>query len=218
MADSLDEMIEYDLRRRGIEDERLLAAFRRADRKHFVPRMEQKHAYEDRPVFLSHGQTISQPLMVALMTQALRLKGTERVLEIGTGSGYQTALLACLAKEVYTVERIEPLATSAEDRLLELGFTNIRYRLGDGSLGWPEFAPYDRIVVTAACPRIPPPLVEQLAEGGILAAPVGPSGEQDLIVATKQHGKLIERNDGPCVFVKLIGSQAYAAEGHPGEG
>jgi protein-L-isoaspartate(D-aspartate) O-methyltransferase len=215
MGQSLDDMLEYDLRRRGIADERVLEAFRRVDRKRFVPTLDQWRAYEDCPLHLSYGQTISQPYMVALMTVALALKGTERVLEVGTGSGYQTALLACLAREVYTVERIEYLATTAEDRLVELGFTNVRYRLGDGSLGWPECAPYERIIVTAACPRIPPPLVAQLAEGGTLAAPVGSLDGQDLIVATKKDGKLRESNHGPCVFVKLIGSQAFSADNAP---
>jgi protein-L-isoaspartate(D-aspartate) O-methyltransferase len=149
MTETLDDMITYDLRERGITDERVLAAFRKVDRKHFVPQMEQARAYDDRALVLTHGQTLSQPYIVGLMTQSLALKGSECVLEIGTGSGFQTGILACLAKEVYTVERVEYLATTAEDRLLALGIKNIQYRLGDGSQGWPEHAPYDRIIVTA---------------------------------------------------------------------
>jgi protein-L-isoaspartate(D-aspartate) O-methyltransferase len=212
MATTLDEMIEYDLRRRGVRDERVLAAFQRADRKHFVPQMELPHAYEDRALILSHGQTLSQPYMVALMTQALELTGAERVLEVGTGSGYQTAILACLAKEVFTVERIEYLATTAEDRLPALGFKNVRFRLGDGSRGWPEHAPYERVIVTAACPQIPPSLIDQLQEGGTIVAPVGPPASQVLIIGKKKKGRLEERHDVPCVFVKLIGSEGYTAE------
>jgi len=212
MGDTLENMVEYDLKRRGIRDERVLAAFRRVDRKLFVPQMEQSRAYDDRPVCLSHGQTVSQPYMVALMTEALGLSGTERVLEIGTGSGYQTAILATLAKEVFTVERIEYLATTAEDRLLGLGYRSVHCHLGDGSLGWPEHAPYDRIIVTAACPHLPPPLLEQLAEGGRLVAPVGPPSAQVLVVATRQHGKVQTESRMACVFVKLIGSEGYAAE------
>ncbi|MCY3023476.1 MAG: protein-L-isoaspartate(D-aspartate) O-methyltransferase [Planctomycetota bacterium] len=222
MANTLEEMIEYDLRGRGITDERVLAAFRRADRKLFVPPMEQARAYDDRPLCLSHGQTVSQPYMVAVMTQALALQGTERVLEIGTGSGYQTAVLACLAAEVYTVERIEYLATTAEDRLLALGFRNIHFRLSDGSLGWPEHAPYSRVVVTAACPRVPQPLADQLEEGGILVAPVGPTATQTLTIATRKGGQLHTQSGIACVFVKLIGAEGYASEfgdyqvGNPG--
>lgn len=209
MTESIDDMIAFDLRDRGIRDERVLAAFRRVDRRHFVPKMDAARAYDDRALILSHGQTISQPYIVGLMTQALELKGTERVLEVGTGSGFQCGILACLAREVYTIERIEYLATTAEDRLLELGFTNIHFKLGDGSLGWPEHAPYDRIIVTAACPQIPKALAGQLAEGGILAAPVGPPEGQNLAIATKRDGKLHVKQGGECIFVKLIGSEGY---------
>lgn len=212
MSNSLAEMIEYDIKRRGITDERVLAALRRVDRGAFVPEMERERAYDDRPLCLSHGQTISQPYMVAVMTEALALTGNERVLEVGTGSGYQTAVLACLAREVFTVERIEYLATTAEDRLLGLGFTNIHYHLGDGSRGWPEHAPYDRIIVTAACPRLPQPLQEQLAEGGRLLAPVGPAASQSLITATKRNGQVETHAGLACIFVKLVGSEGYTAD------
>lgn len=209
MTETLDDMIQFDLQDRGITDERVLAAFRRVDRKLFVPLMDRARAYDDRALTLTHGQTLSQPYMVALMTQSLALKGAERVLEIGTGSGFQAAILAILAKEVYTVERIEYLATTAEDRLLELGFKNIHFRLGDGSRGWPEHAPYDRIIVTAASPRIPQSLVDQLAEGGGIVAPVGPSESQSLVVGWKKNGKLEARETLECIFVPLIGSEGY---------
>ncbi len=209
MAGTLEEMVQSDLKGRGIRDERVLAAFMRVDRKKFVPSMELPRVYEDRALILSHGQTLSQPYIVAVMTESLELKGTERVLEIGAGSGYQTAILACLAKEIFTVERIEYLATTSEDRLLEMGFTNIRFHLSDGSLGWPEHAPYDRIIVTAACPKIPPALEKQLADEGILVAPVGPPEEQFLVVARKKHGTLHLKTGTPCVFVKLIGREGY---------
>jgi protein-L-isoaspartate(D-aspartate) O-methyltransferase len=212
MSDTLEEMIEYDLKRRGITDARVLDAFRAVDRKPFVPDYEKHRAYHDRALFLSHGQTISQPYMVAVMTQSLKLTGTERVLEIGTGSGYQTAILARLAAQVYTVERVEFLATTAEDRLLALGFRNIRYHLGDGSLGWPDHAPYDRVIVTAACPKLPQPLVDQLDEGGIMVAPVGPPSGQDLVCAEKKNGQLLTRSGMACVFVQLIGAEGYSGQ------
>ncbi|MEI6233149.1 MAG: protein-L-isoaspartate(D-aspartate) O-methyltransferase [Planctomycetota bacterium] len=209
MTETLDDMIRFDLGDRGISDERVLNAFRRIDRKLFVPELSLEHAYNDRALTLTHGQTISQPFMTALMTQALQLKGTERVLEIGTGSGFQTAILSCLAKEVYTVERVEYLATTAEDRLLDMGIKNIRYKLGDGSQGWAEKAPFDRIIFTAACPSIPATVEKQLVDGGILIAPVGPPDEQELVSITIKDGKRIETPLGTCVFVKLIGREGY---------
>ena len=212
MTETLDEMIKFDLQERGIHDPRALAAFRRVDRIHFVSLLERAHAYDDRALIISHGQTLSQPYMVGLMTQELHLTGAERVLEIGTGSGYQTGILACLAKEIYTVERIEYLATTAEDRLLGLGFANIFFHLGDGSRGWSEHAPFDRIIVTAACPRIPQALINQLAEGGSIVAPVGPPDSQLLMIGEKKSGRLNIRTSTPCVFVKLIGSEGYAAD------
>ncbi|MCW8133043.1 MAG: protein-L-isoaspartate(D-aspartate) O-methyltransferase, partial [Planctomycetota bacterium] len=202
-------MVRFDLKERGIRDERLLAAFTRADRKHFVQAIDRENAYIDRPLPLTHGQTVSQPFMVALMLQDLNLTGAEKVLEIGTGSGYQTALLAQLAKDVWTVERIEFLATTAEDRLLDLGYANVRYKLGDGSLGWPEGAPYDRIVVSAACPQVPPALEAQLGEGGIMAIPVGSAESQQLLILTKRGGALERRATTDCIFVPLIGAQGF---------
>jgi protein-L-isoaspartate(D-aspartate) O-methyltransferase len=212
MTETLEDMIEFDLKDRGIKDPRVLDAFRRVDRKLFVPQMERARAYDDRALILSHGQTLSQPFMVGLMSQALAFSGNERVLEVGTGSGFQTAILACLATEVFTVERIEYLATTAEDRLLDMGFSNIRFHLGDGSKGWPQHAPYDRIIITAACPQIPHALIEQLKEGGIIVAPVGPPTSQTLTIGTKKNGALQTREDVPCMFVKLIGSEGYASD------
>jgi len=209
MTETLDDMIRFDLADRGIHDERVLNAFRRVDRKLFVPEFAREHAYNDRALTLTHGQTISQPYMTALMSQALQLTGTERVLEIGTGSGFQTAILSCLAKEVFTVERVEYLATTAEDRLLDMGIKNIRFKLGDGSQGWAEHAPFDRIVFTAACPKIPATVESQLRDGGILVAPVGPPEEQELVSVAIKNGKRIETPLGPCVFVKLIGREGF---------
>ena len=211
MSAPLEQMVEFDLRRRGIKDERVLEAFRKVDRKQFVSALDHARAYDDCALLITHGQTISQPFMVALMLEALQLSGSEKVLEIGTGSGYQSALLAELCREVWTVERIEYLATTAEDRLLALGYRNIRYQLGDGSLGWPEGAPYERIIVSAASPRVPPALVEQLAEQGVVAVPVGPADGQDLVVGLKRDGKLELTTGTPCIFVRLVGAQGYTS-------
>jgi len=218
MTETLADMIEWDLADRGIKDQRLLDAFRKIDRRKFVPKLEMEHAYNDRAVYLSHGQTLSQPYIVALMTQSLKLTGNEKVLEIGTGSGFQTAILATLAKTVYTVERIEPLATTAEDRLLDMGIRNVQYKLGDGSEGWAEHAPFDRILITAACPRVPARVMEQLADGGICVAPVGPAEEQELITYTKRGGKLDANIGTPCAFVKLIGADGYKDAADPQQG
>ncbi len=209
MTESLSEMVEYDLKERGIRDERILSAFSKVDRALFVGEMDRHRAYEDRALPLTHRQTISQPYMVALCLEALDLKGGEKVLEIGTGSGYQTALLAELCADLWTVERIEFLATTAEDRLLDLGYKNIHFLLADGSLGWSEGAPYDRIIVSAACPSIPEALQAQLAEGGVLVAPVGSPENQDLITARKVNGKLQLHRGTPCVFVRMIGADGY---------
>jgi protein-L-isoaspartate(D-aspartate) O-methyltransferase len=212
MGHSLNDMVEFDLGERGIPA-RVLDAFRKVDRVHFVPEFQREQAYEDRALPLTYGQTISQPYMVALMLQALNLEGSEKVLEIGTGSGYQTALLAQLCREVWSVERLEPLATKAEDLLDGFGYRNIRYRLGDGSLGWPEGAPFDCIVVSAACPAIPPALIGQLTDGGRMAVPVGTQESQELVIGTKRGGQLETRRDTPCVFVRLIGEQGFPQGG-----
>jgi protein-L-isoaspartate(D-aspartate) O-methyltransferase len=202
-------MVEHQLRGRGIRDPRVLGAFLSTPRHRFVKPTHTDQAYEDHPLDIGYGQTISQPYMVALMTEALGLIGAERVLEIGTGSGYQTAILAELSLEVLTVERIPELAAEAQRVLGELGFGNIRFRVGDGTLGWPEEAPFDRILVAAAAPAIPKPLTDQLAEGGRLVVPVGSRGSQDLTLIQRRAGELHQQSLGGCVFVPLIGQEGW---------
>lgn len=192
-----------------IDDPDVLAAIARVPRHRFVPPEYQDLAYEDHPLPIGYGQTISQPFVVALMTQLLELHPEAKVLEVGTGCGYQTAILAELAKEVYTIEVIPELAEGAQKRLRELGYTNIHFRVGDGWYGWPEAAPFDGILVTAAAPTWPPALIEQLAEGGTLVIPIGPSGwDQDLWQATKLEGNLLKRRIGPVRFVPLVSAAA----------
>ncbi len=197
-------MVEEQLRRRGIRDERLLAAFLQIPRHLFVPHAVRHEAYDDHPLPIGEGQTISQPYIIALMIEALRLRGTERVLEIGTGSGYQTALLSLLVLEVYSVERMPLLAAAADERVQALEFMNVHVRTGDGTQGWPERAPYGAIIVSAATPRVPPALTDQLIEGGRLVIPLGPPHSQVLTLATKMRGQLDTRPLGGCVFVPLI--------------
>jgi protein-L-isoaspartate(D-aspartate) O-methyltransferase len=190
-----------------IQDERVLAAFAKVPRERFVEPELQPYAYDDRALPIAHGQTISQPLMVAIMTQALKLTGDEKVLEIGTGSGYQAAILSLLAREVLTVERIPELTETARARLLALGYHNVRVEQAHEALGWPEGAPYDAIIVTAGAPSVPQSLVDQLAEGGRLVAPVGDRRLQQLVRVTKApHGVTLERL-GECRFVPLIGGK-----------
>lgn len=198
-------MVSEQLIGRGIRDERVVAAFRRVPRHHFVPMEAQGEAYEDHPVFIGSGQTISQPYMVALMTELLRLQGHERVLEIGSGSGYQTAILAELAREVFSVERIPELVAGASRRLQALGYLNVHIRCANGSVGWVEESPYDGILVTAAVPRIPDRLGDQLAEGGRLLLPVGSQEAQVLIQVEKRGGRLHTKQMTKCVFVPMIG-------------
>src|SRR3954468_18467041 len=165
-------MVAEQIRARGIRDERVLDAMARVPRDRFVPPALREEAHEDHPVAIGHGQTISQPYIVAYMTEALRLEPGHRVLEVGTGCGYQTAVLAELARDVYSIEVIAPLAERARQTLDSLGYANVRIRVGDGHEGWPEFAPYDRILVAAAAESVPPTLVDQLADTGILVIPV----------------------------------------------
>lgn len=202
-------MVDEQLKERGLNDERLLAAFRKVPRHLFVPQELQHDAYADRPLPIGGGQTISQPYMVGLMTNGLRLQGHERVLEIGAGSGYQAAILAELALEVYSVERLPELLTSAADRLEALGYRNVRLAPGNGSLGWPECAPYDAILVTAAAPDIPPPLLEQLADPGRMVLPVGPHDAQTLIEVEKRRGAVRRKAVAGCVFVPLLGQHGW---------
>ncbi len=198
-----------ELREEGIHDARVLAALARVPRHAFVPPHLLPHAYEDRPLPIGHGQTISQPYIVALSTEALALRPLDRALEIGTGSGYQTAILAELAGEVYTVERVPELAASAEERLRTLGYTNVRFRVGDGTLGWPEEAPFDAILVTAAAPRVPNPLLAQLAPGGRMVIPVGGRVSQELVLVRRDGDRWVQRRLCPCTFVPLIGEEGW---------
>ena len=206
-------MVERQLRQRGIRDERVLAAMLSVPRHEFVPPESAGEAYDDRPLAIGQGQTISQPFMVAAMAEALRLSGSERVLEIGAGSGYQAAVLALLAREVQTVETHEGLALACRERLRRLGYNNVSVHVGDGTLGWPDQAPFDAIVVTAAAPEIPPPLVAQLAEGGRLLIPVGTADEQRLLRVEKRGGELSTRPLHHCRFVPLIGQYGWKTGG-----
>lgn len=203
------EMVRRQIAARGISDPRVLAVMRDVPRERFVPPDYLGEAYADHPLPIGDGQTISQPYMVALMLECLRLRGHERVLEIGTGSGYQTALLAELCAEVYTIERIAALAEAARDRLSEMGCANVHTRIADGTLGWPEAAPFDGIIVSAAAPRVPPPLLEQLAAGGRMAIPVGGVNGQELIVAERVGKSFSETRVCGCIFVKLVGEEGW---------
>jgi protein-L-isoaspartate(D-aspartate) O-methyltransferase len=204
-------MVERQIRQRGVEDPCVLAAMERVPRERFVPEKYRAQAYEDRPLPIGEGQTISQPYIVAVMSEAAHLSRDDRVLEIGTGSGYHAAILAECAGEVLTVEIKPDLARRAESRLGELGHSRVRVRQGDGRTGWPEHAPYDAIVVTAAGPEVPPALVEQLKDGGRLVMPRRtPSGAQVLVVATKQRGRLEVQELMPVSFVPLVGTSPEA--------
>lgn len=202
-------MVELQLRARGIYDPRVLAAMAQVPRHEFVSQEYWEQAYEDHPLPIGENQTVSQPYIVAIMLQAVSLSGSETVLEIGTGSGYEAALLAELARKVYTVERHASLARSAEAVLQRLGYNNVTVQVGDGSQGLPEHAPFDAIVVSAAAPRIPPSLFEQLQEGGRMAIPVGPAYSQEFQLVRKEHGAMAITRLDACRFVPLIGCQGY---------
>jgi len=206
-------MVEGQLRARGIHDPHVLRIMAAIPRHLFVDDALDARAYSDHALPIGGEQTISQPYMVALMTQALELTGEEKVLEIGTGSGYQTAILAELAERVFTVERIPEIAAAARERLTGMGYSNIVFRLADGSLGWKEMAPFDRVLVTAGAPRMPAFLEEQLRMGGIGVVPVGESGDQSLVKVTRTEGGLTERVLCSCTFVPLIGREGWS----PGE-
>ncbi len=208
-------MVETQLVPRGITDHGVLEAMSRVPRHMFVgPGMEQS-AYGDHALPIGEGQTISQPYMVALMTQALRLSGREKVLEIGTGSGYQTAILAELASQVFSVERVRPLAERARQTLESLGYSNIAIMVGDGTVGWSEFAPFDRVMITAGAPVVPESVLDQLADPGIMAVPVGTQSMQNLRVIEKRDGATTVQDAGSCVFVPLLGREGWGGTEEP---
>ncbi len=198
--------------RREIKDEKVLSAMGQVPRELFVSSAYQQAAYDDRALPIDSGQTISQPLIVAMMTEALELSGKEKVLEIGTGSGYQAAILAELAQWVITVERHPKLAEKAKRVLDKLGYTNIEVHLAERTLGWRRGAPYEAIIVAAGAPKVPQELLKQLANGGRLVIPVGSRHEQDLLKVTKHNHEIITRNLGPCRWVPLIGEEAWGGE------
>ncbi len=213
MMGSYDEarerMVENQIIRRNIKDPRVIAVMKKIPRHLFVPENYRSQAYEDHPVPIEEKQTISQPYIVALMTEALRLKGNERVLEIGTGSGYQTAILAELADKVFTIERIELLHRKAKERLDKMGYKNIFYRLGDGTMGWPEEAPFDCILVSAGAPALPQPLVDQLAMGGRMIIPVGDKLSQELVLVERVPEGIRKSFLGGVRFVDLVGKWGW---------
>ncbi len=198
-------MVQQQLMTRGITDARVLAAMAKVPREEFVPPESRAASYEDGPLQIGHGQTISQPYIVAFMTEQLRPKASDRVLEIGTGSGYQAAILAGLVKDVYTIEIIEALAKDAEATLQRLGYKNVHVRVGDGYRGWPEYAPFDAITVTCAPDHVPQPLIDQLKEGGRMIIPVGGFGNQELYLLEKKNGQLQRRSVLPVRFVPMAG-------------
>jgi protein-L-isoaspartate(D-aspartate) O-methyltransferase len=202
-------MVEQDLKARGISEAGVLSVMGRLPREEFVSAAYKSQAYADGPLPIGMGQTISQPYIVALMTQELRLNSFCEVLEIGTGSGYQTAILAKLSRRVYTIERFSELSAGAQAVLGRLGIDNVEFYIGDGSLGWPQKRTFDRIIATAALPEIPTTLIEQLGEGGIIVAPVGETGSQELVVGVKKEGKLSLQTVCGVRFVKLIGLYAF---------
>ncbi len=200
------QMVEHDIKARGIRDKRVLDLMEKVPRHLFVDEQVRDRAYGDHPLPIGEGQTISQPYVVALMTEALKLKPTDRVLEIGTGSGYQAAVLAGIAKEVYSLEIRKSLADLAEKRLRDLGYGNVKVKYGDGYFGWEEFGPFDAIIITASANHIPPPLIRQLKEGGRLIIPLGSTVYyQTLTLATKKKGELEIEQMGPVAFVPMIG-------------
>lgn len=204
-------MIEEQLTRRGISDERVIAAMRRVPRHLFVEEALRDRAYGDHPLPIGEHQTISQPYIVALMTSLLTLEGGEKVLEVGTGSGYQTAVLAALARRVCSIERRPALAARARSVIEGHGITNVWIRVGNGTLGWPDEAPFDRILVAAGGPLVPPPLFQQLAEGGRMIVPIGDTANQTLTLVENVGGTMKTTPYGDCTFVKLVGKYAWDA-------
>jgi len=201
-----DRMVERQIGARGVKDPAVLGAMRRVPRHQFVPGLYAGQAYWDGPVPSGHGQMISQPYVVAFMTEALRLHSDDKVLEIGTGTGYQTAILAELARDVFTIEIVKPLADQAAEKLKELGYTNVQVRAGDGYQGWPQHAPYDAILVTAAPDHIPQPLLDQLALGGRLILPLGKKDSQSLVLIRRTHAGFEHTTLLPVAFVPMTGA------------
>jgi protein-L-isoaspartate(D-aspartate) O-methyltransferase len=204
LARARAEMVATQIEARGVRDRLTLDAMRAVPRHEFVPPASRREAYADHPLPIGHGQTISQPYIVGFMTEALGLRGGERVLEIGTGSGYQAAVLARIAAQVFTIEIVAPLAEESAARLERLGYRNVHVRAGDGYLGWPEEAPFDAVMLTAAAPRIPEPLRQQLRDGGRLIAPIGDEW-QELVVVTRRGERFEERRVLPVRFVPMTG-------------
>jgi protein-L-isoaspartate(D-aspartate) O-methyltransferase len=202
-------MVDLQIASRGVKDERVLAAMRSIPRHLFVPLSLRDAAYNDCPLPIGRGQTISQPYIVAVMTELLQLKPVDRVLEIGGGSGYQAAILGALAREVISIERIPEVAETARENLADAGTKNVTIVIGDGTLGYPERAPYDAILITAAAPDVPPPLIGQLAEGGRMVAPVGSRDLQELVRYTKRGGAIAREYFGGVVFVPLLGEYGW---------
>ncbi len=205
-------MVEEQIVSRGIRDARLITAMKKIPRNLFVEEALQSQAYCDHPLPIGEKQTISQPYIVALMTEALQLTGREKILEIGAGSGYQTAILAELAEKVFSIERIRSLAVRARKLLYELGYFNVEIKIFDGTLGWVEERPFDAVIVTAGAPDIPQPLIDQLAMGGRLVIPVGDAFVQDLIRVVKTEDGIKKEDLGGCRFVKLIGRYGWESE------
>ena len=208
-----ERMVETQLRTRGLRDERVLEAFRSIPRHLFVEPGMRESAYGDHALPIGHGQTISQPYMVALMTEVLRPKATDRVLEIGTGSGYQAAILSSLVQTVFTMERIPALAQRAQRTLADVGIRNVVQRMGDGTVGWKQFAPFEGIVVTAGAPRVPASLREQLSDGGRLVIPIGSGDRQTLQIVERQGERFSEKESCLCAFVPLIGKEGWKDHG-----
>jgi protein-L-isoaspartate(D-aspartate) O-methyltransferase len=203
------EMVERQIRRRGVRNPLVLGAMEAVPRHEFVPAAVLQRAYEDSPLAIGEGQTISQPYMVAAMAEALDLAGSQRVLEIGAGSGYQAAVLSLLAREVVAIEFRPLLARAARERLAQLGYSNVRVEIADGSEGWPKAAPYDAILAAAAAPSVPAPLIEQLAEGGRLVIPIGTREHQELHRIRKIDGRIEDLAMFACRFVPLVGRHAW---------